>query len=109
MERVQPAHYILVFCMHKQILWLTLLPKERFRVIINAPYYVEQQLLYERQGRQGARSERDAVLTIYNDLDYPEVNFSSGHDTSLTGVHALIYLLDAADLQVAIIHDLESH
>lgn len=49
------------------------------------------------------------VLTINYDLDYPEVNFSPGHHTGLTGVGAFIYLLDAADLQVAIIHHLVSH
>lgn len=50
-----------------------------------------------------------AALTVNNDLDHPEVNFSPGHDASLTVVHALIYLVNAADLQVAICHDLVSH
>lgn len=49
------------------------------------------------------------MLTVHDDLDYPEVDFSPGHDTSLAGVHALIGLLDAADLQVAVFHHAESH
>lgn len=78
-------------------------------VIITVTYHAEHRLLYENQDQQGAEGERGAVLTVNNDLDHPEVNFSPGHDTSLAVVHSLIRLLDAADLQVAIIHDLVSH
>lgn len=49
------------------------------------------------------------LLTVNNDLHSLEVNFSPGHDTSLTSVVALICLFNAADLQVAIIHDLKSN
>lgn len=49
------------------------------------------------------------LLTVNNDLHSLEVNFSPGHDTSLTSVGALICLFNAADLQVAIIHDLKSN
>ena len=64
---------------------------------------------FEQQGWQGAEGERDAVLTVNDDLDRPEVDLSPGQDASLAVVHALIRLLDAADLQVAIRPDLESH
>ncbi len=61
------------------------------------------------QGWQGAQGERDAVLTVNNDLDHPEVNLSPGRDSSLAVVLALVCLLDAADLQVAIIQDSKAH
>lgn len=74
-----------------------------------SPFYAEQQLLFEVQGLQGTEGERDAALTVNNDLDHPQVNFSPGHDTSLTVVHAFICLLDATDLHVAIRQDPETH
>lgn len=79
--------------------------------ILSAPWCAEQQLIFKQQDKPGKKKKnhRNIVLTINNDLDSPEVNFSPGHDTSLTVVHALICLLDAADLQVAILHDPESH
>lgn len=57
----------------------------------------------------GGEQKVKEMLTVNNDLDHPEIYFSPGHDAGLTVVHALIYLLDAADQQVAIIHDLVSH
>lgn len=48
------------------------------------------------------------MLTVNDDLDYPEVELSPFHDTSLTVVHALIGLLYATDLQ-AIVHEPEPH
>lgn len=78
-------------------------------VILFIPFYAWHQLLFELRGLQGAEGERDAALTINNDLDHPQVNFSPGHDASLTVVHAFICLLDATDLHVAIRQDLETH
>lgn len=49
------------------------------------------------------------MLTVNDDLNHPEVNLSPGHDTRLAVVHALIGLLDAADLQVAAGHVPEPH
>lgn len=49
------------------------------------------------------------MLTVNDDLNHPEVNFSPGHDTRLAVVRALIGLLDAADLQVAAGHVPEPH
>lgn len=60
-------------------------------------------------GCQGAQGERDVALTVNDDLDHPEVNLSPGHDAGLAVVHALIRLLDAADLQVAVLCDPKSH
>lgn len=57
-----------------------------------------------RSGREEAK-----VLTVNDDLNHPEVNFSPGHDTRLAVVRALIGLLDAADLQVAAGHVPEPH
>lgn len=47
-------------------------------------------------------------LTINDDLDHLEVDLSSGHDSSLAGVHALIRLLDASDVK-AFRQELEPH
>ena len=50
-----------------------------------------------------------AALTINNHLDGPKVDLSPGHHTRLTCVHAFVGLLDASDLQVGVLHDLEAH
>lgn len=39
------------------------------------------------------------VLTVDDDLDHPEIDLSTGQDSSLAGVHALIGLFDAANLK----------
>lgn len=79
------------------------------RVTAAVPRYAEQQPLPEHRGWQGAEGGGDAALTVNNDLDHPEVDFSPGHDTGLAVVHALVCLLDAADLQVAVRFETESH
>lgn len=71
--------------------------------------HTERRHLHETKRACRQQTEEGAVLTVHDDLDYPEVDFSPGHDTSLAGVHALIGLLDAADLQVAVILHPESH
>lgn len=39
------------------------------------------------------------VLTVDNDLDHSEVDLTTGQDSSLAGVHALVCLFDAANLK----------
>ena len=53
-------------------------------------------------GGGGAEGDRSVELTVNDDLDHPEVDLSPGHDPGLAGVHALVRLLDAADLQVVV-------
>lgn len=53
------------------------------------------------------RARNSAVLTVHYDLDDPEVDLPAGHDASLTGVHALVSLLDPTDLEVVVGQDLE--
>lgn len=58
--------------------------------------------------RWRSRWLQDWNLTVDNDFDDPEVDFTPGHDAGLAGVVTLICLLDATDLEVVAAQDLEA-